>query len=446
MIAAECLILFDCGIAKLEVDEFHHAMLFQSREEKALMTISLGCHDATLPQSDVKALFEKMRTVAGNPDEACLIDDAGGRVYPRPLDASRPFTVAAVQEALSRTGFFPGGRVDGICGYRTRAAIRLFQEYVRSIEGRVCAPDGKFGPGTAAELTRWLNGGLKANWSSQLDHWQQNTLGGVNSDYSDWLAFLEKVKTHRLASPGKLLEKVAAFDSKSDTHQVADWSFDDRKVHLFGVRHHEGAEQHAFDDVLILLIKGLVFAFQGSTEPGSTSNEAGAPFLVPGQHDYRFGLHQGSYHALRPRENGVLVLRSKGDFALTESDLEGTLESNTTINIHWGGRGVTRNVNNWSAGCQVIAGAGYLNHTGEVVLRHDVATNNTSLKKSGGRLTRGAYDVLSDLVIALSSDMQNPGGVSYTLLYEEDLALEPAMAERMAKYRAAAASRFGDAS
>ena len=410
------------------------------------MTISLGCHDATLSQSAVNALFEKMRTVAGNPDEACLIDDAGGQVFPRPIDASRPFTVAAVQESLSETGFFPSGRVDGICGYRTRAAIRLFQEYVQSIEGRKCTPDGKLGPGTAAQLTRWLNEGLKASWCPQLDQWQKNTLGETRNEFSDWLALLEKVKTHRLDSPGKILQKVAAFGQSSDTRQVADWSFDDRKIHLFGVRHHEGAKQHAFDDVLILLIKGLVFAFQGSTEPGSTSNKAGAPFLMPGQHGYRFGLHQGSYHALRPRKHGVLVLRSKGDFALTESDLEGALENNTTINIHWGGKGVGRNVNKWSAGCQVIAGAGYLNHTGEVVLRHDVAVNNTSLKKSGGSLTRGAYDVLSDLVIALSSDMQDPGGVSYTLLYEEDLSLVPAMAQRMAEYRAAAASRFGDAS
>ena len=409
------------------------------------MTISLGCHDATLPQSAVNALFEKMRVVSGNPNEACLIDDAGGKAYPRPIDANRPFTVAAAQEALSKTGFFPGGRVDGICGYRTRAAIRLFQEYVRSIEGRRCAPDGKLGSGTAAELTRWLNEDLKANWSAQLDHWQQNTLGDTPDDFDACLAFLNKVKAHRLTSPGKLLEKVAAFNGSSDTRQVADWSFDDREIHLIGVRRNERVEKHKFDDVMILLIKGLVFAFQGSTDPGSTSNAGGAPFLVPGQHDYRFGLHKGSYHALRPREQGVLVLRSKGDFALTEGDLAGVLETNTTINIHWGGRGVARNVNSWSEGCQVIAGAGYLNHIGEVVLRHDVAINNTKLNSSGGRLTRGAYDVLSDLVIALSNDMQNPGGVSYTLLYAEDLELEPAMARRMAKYRDAAVSRFGDA-
>ena len=412
------------------------------------MTISLGCHDTTLSQFEIKARFEKMRTVSGDLYEACLIDDDGGKVYPRPIKPGQPFTVAAVQQALSRTGFFPGARVDGICGYRTRAAIRLFQEYVRSIEGRRCAPDGKFGPGTAAELTRWLNDDLKANWSAKFDRWQRNTIGDTPDDFDACLAFLNKVKAHRLTSPGKLLEKVTAFNGSSDTRQVADWSFEDRDIHLIGVRRNERDEQHKFDDVMILLIKGLVFAFQGSTDPGSTSNAGGAPFLVPGQHAYRFGLHRGSYHALRPRKHGVLVLRSKGDLALTEIDLAGALETNTTINIHWAGKGVINcrawDVSTWSGGCQVITGAGYVNHLGEVVLRKDVAINNGGLKKSGQ--TRGAYDVLSDLVIALSNDMTNPGVVSYTLLHEEDLELEPAMARRMSEYRVAAVSRFGDAS
>ena len=409
------------------------------------MTLSLGCHDPALPRSDVEALFERLRAVSGNPDEACLVDDTGERVYPRPLGAAEPFSVAEAQEALARLGFFPGARIDGIYGYRTRAAARLFQEYVRSVEGRPCAPDGKVGPATGRELGRWLDNGLSADWAPWLERWRDGTPAADASEFGDWLAFLERVRAHRLGSPGPLLEKVEAFDGESDTRRIADWSFDDREIHLIGVRHREQAREHAFDDVLILLIKGLVFAFQGSTDPGFTSHDGGAPFLVPGQHDYRFGLHRGSYHALRPREHGVLVLRSKGDYALTESDLSGALEANTTINIHWGGRGVARNVNRWSEGCQVIAGAGYLNHRREVILCPDVALNNTRLKASGGRLTRGAYNVLSDLVIALSNDMRNPGGVSYTLLHEADLALDPSMADRMADYRRAALARFGEA-
>ena len=120
------------------------------------MTLSLGCHDPALPRSDVEALFERLRAVSGNPDEACLVDDAGERVFPRPLGAAEPFSVAEVQEALARIGFFPSARVDGICGYRTRAAIRLFQEYVRSIEGRPCAPDGKISAISPDGGLRWM--------------------------------------------------------------------------------------------------------------------------------------------------------------------------------------------------------------------------------------------------------------------------------------------------
>lgn len=409
------------------------------------MTITLGCHDADLPLADVDALFERLRVVSGNPDEACLVDDTGDSVYPRPLGAGGPFSVAEAQAALSRIGFFPGGRVDGICGYRTRAAIRLFQEYVRSVEGRPCAPDGKLGPGTGRELRRWLDEGLTADWSPRLERWRDGRLGEVPGEFGEWLSFLGKVRAHRLDSPGPLLRKVDAFEGASDTRRVADWAFDDRRIHLIGVRHRERAEAHVFDDVLILLVKGLVFAFQGSTDPGFSRHEDGAPFLVLGQHAFRFGLHRGSYHALRPRRHGVLVLRSKGDYALTESDLAGEIEVNATINIHWGGRGVRRKVNRWSEGCQVIAGSGYMNHAGKVVLCQDVAVNNSALKESGGRLTRGAYNVLSDLIVALSNDMHDPGVVNYTLLHESDLALDPAIAARMAERREAAVAHFGRA-
>lgn len=416
------------------------------------MTISLGCHDADLPRSEVAELFEKLQAVSGNPDEACLIDDTGFRIYPTSVNSSEPFSVAELQTALTNVGFFPSGRIDGICGYRTRSAIRLFQEYVRTIEDRPCEPDGKFGPGTARELRRWLDGDLTANWQSKLESWQSHTLANTPGEFNDWLSFLGKVKTHRLQSPGQLLKKVEGFGGRSDTRATSDWSFDDRDIHLIGIRRERdpkdaqsAKDAHRFNDTLILLIKGLVFAFQGSTDPGTTENKGGAPVLVPGQHLYRFGLHQGSYHALRPLKHGVLILRAKENFALTESDFAHPLEPNSTINIHWGGRGAGRYVNTWSAGCQVVAGAGYVNHAGSVTLCPNVALNNTRLRESGGKLTRGAYNVLADLVIALSNDMRNPGGLSYTLLHEEDLDLDSVLKKRMGEYSEAAKARFGEA-
>jgi peptidoglycan hydrolase-like protein with peptidoglycan-binding domain len=49
-------------------------------------------------------------------------------------EPQQPMTVANMQQALTSIGFFPDGKIDGICEYRTRAAMRLFQQSVRSVE------------------------------------------------------------------------------------------------------------------------------------------------------------------------------------------------------------------------------------------------------------------------------------------------------------------------
>ena len=70
-----------------------------------------------------------------------------------------------------------------------------------------------------------------------------------------------------------------------------------------------------------------------------------APFLVQGQHDYHFGWHKKTYLALRPQNKGVLIVRSKGDMRLDEADLANGLQVEGTINVHWGGLGLKRDVN-----------------------------------------------------------------------------------------------------
>jgi len=91
-----------------------------------------------------------------------------------------------------------------------------------------------------------------------------------------------------------------------------------------------------------------------------------------------------------------------------------------------------RDVSTWSEGCQAVSGAGYRNHAGDIVDCTDhVAINDGAVADPAGRRTRGAYDVLSDLIVALSSDMPNPGVVRYTLLHGPDLGLDPVMAKRM---------------
>src|SRR4030095_5348550 len=84
----------------------------------------------------------------------------------KPLSGS-DMTVADAQRFLKDAGFFPFGKNDGICGYRTASAIRLFQEYVRTVEGDagIGSPDGVMGPNTISRANRWKAKNQKAEWT-----------------------------------------------------------------------------------------------------------------------------------------------------------------------------------------------------------------------------------------------------------------------------------------
>jgi hypothetical protein len=228
-----------------------------------------------------------------------------------------------------------------------------------------------------------------------------------------------------------MLEKVNGFAGASGTRKVDQWDFDPRAgAHLIGIRREEFSGKS--DDVFVLLVKGLVFKFQGSTEPGATSDPAGCPFLVQGQHDYHFGWHQKTYLALRPQST-VLVVRSKGDMRLDEADLANPLEPNGTINIHWGGKGLAGDLNHWSEGCQVVSGSVYINPADELVDCRRFAALTPKEPQTDPEKTRGAYNVLFDAVTALASDQG--ATVRYMLLVEQDLELAPALKAGLADAR-----------
>ncbi|MCB1800250.1 MAG: peptidoglycan-binding protein [Gammaproteobacteria bacterium] len=338
--------------------------------------------------------------------------------------------VAEIQEFLQSKGFFPFGVIDGVCGYRTASSMRLYQEYVRSVDGSadIGAPDGIFGPKSLQHVRRWRHDGIVAEWHAHDSSQPQ-------PEYRDWMRLLSRVKTHYLQQPTRLLQRIADYDGATDTRPIAAWDFDPQRIHLVGIRRHEAQPgKRENDDVFILLINGSVFKFYGTTDPGKSSHRSGAPFLVHGQHRYRFGWHKQSdrqkvYRALKPRTSGVLIVRDGDrDFALTRRDLEGRLENNASINIHWGGRGVS----NWSEGCQVICGRAYVNHRNDLVdcTRFAATTYSTlGTRVNGDYQTKGAYSVLVDLVTAFSGDEH---ALDYMLLYEEDLRLDPGFGDDMA--------------
>jgi peptidoglycan hydrolase-like protein with peptidoglycan-binding domain len=401
--------------------------------------IELGCFDAGTPDALCRAYVDEVARLTRVP----LAEVAAGRdritLQTYAPAGAQAMTVAEVQRALRDLGFFPGGKDDGICGYRTQSAIRLFQEAVRTVDGVAAfVPDGRFGPASQGQLKRWLSEGRHFPWAGTVARWQAGE--AVDGEYGQWLDLLQRVKAQRLQQPGPLLEKVNAHAGRSDTRKPAQWDFSGREnMQLIGVRRAEATGK--FDDPFVLLAKGLVFKFLGSTEPGSTKDPRGLPFLVPGQHDYHFGWHQRKYLALRPLGSGVLVLRSRNDKTLDTVDLAGALEANASINIHWGGRGLKGDINDWSEGCQVINGSLYQNPEGKLIDCTAFAALTNGEVNSNPSRTRAAYNVLVDVVTALGSDLSPT--VKYTLLTEEDLALHEDLAQHMAQAREAVWERIG---
>src|SRR4029453_5326754 len=184
-------------------------------------------------------------------------------------------------------------------------------------------------------VQRWRIGKLKANWSA-------TTSANPTAEYALWLKLLGKGKERYRTNVPTLLQRVIEFAQPTDTRKPADWSLDSNRIHLVGVRRAEAQPgERMNDDVYVLLINGVTFKFFGTTDPGKTNNAGGAPFLVPGQHKYRFGWHKMSelnrvYRAVKPAGPGVLVVRDGDrDEALTDADLAGRLEANQSINVHW---------------------------------------------------------------------------------------------------------------
>lgn len=388
--------------------------------------ISLGAVDAAVPEAAFNTFITALERITRLPLSQVVnsLEKFQLRRLPEADDAS--LTVSQLQAGLRATGFFPGGEVDGICGYRTQAAIRLFQEHVRTMD-RIpdMVPDGIYGPKTHEHLVGYLSQGRRMDWQQ------------APGEYERWIGFLAAMQAKYMATPDRVTQAVNAFRGDSDTRKPQDWvTSGDGQIHLIGVRRSEFAGK--FDDIFVLLIKGMVFQFQGSTEPGASSHPRGKPFLVQGQHVYNFGWHQSRYRALRPlhlQENhGVLVVRAGADGRLGPDDLERGLEPNFTINIHWAGRGMARDIGSWSEGCQVITGTVYISPKDEMVRCDEFVGLNNSAVMSSQSETRGAYTLLADLVTALSGDMGTQL-VNYTMVTQDDLVATPEIARRLQNAR-----------
>jgi hypothetical protein len=106
-----------------------------------------------------------------------------------------------------------------------------------------------------------------------------------------------------------------------------------------------------YDDVLILMIGNVCTEWKGSTNPGlyfinHPTNPKGCAQLIEGIHMFKPGIHNDQFPAFvqaedflvnRLNEQGQVISRETGEFG---------------IHLHSGGPG--EDVNQYSAGCQII--------------------------------------------------------------------------------------------
>ena len=312
--------------------------------------------------------------------------------------------VRPLQTFLQNAGFYPEAELTGIFGYGTRSALRLFQEYVRNIEGEtsIGAPDGWVGPKTQQQINRWKRNNLSCEWN-------QFSLQNPSEDYIKWFELLHKAQILYMQSNDPVIQNLRNFAKSKKTSSLPPdrWSFRPYDTHLLGLRLNAEVAftNRPNDDLFILLIRGMVFMFWGSTDPNPrlVDNPAGAPFLTEGQHKYHYGWHkrsssQKAYLALKPYPPGALVFRDRNHRnKIMSDDIQHGFDSpNTTINIHW----TPNAMKNWSAGCQVINGDSYIDPQGNVISCKEYCASGYSSISS--KLTKGAYNVLTDLVACYS--------------------------------------------
>lgn len=356
--------------------------------------------------------------------------------------------VKALQKFLHKHGFMPGARVDGVFDYWTLASVRLFQEYVRTVEGiDIGIADGRVGRGTHKHMMRWEENDMYCEWGPDKtsNPEKEFTWSNPSIEYNLWMSLLPKVKgsfLEALKSTADLSEDINLFQlqevqkfKKTDSLKIDEWTYNKDDIHLIGLRcfQERGERSRGNDDLFVLLMNGMVFKFWGSTDPKpSRTSDGFEPYLLEGQHKYGLSWHKVGtksikkvYKALVPYDKGVLVFRDWSmEDNLTEKDIRRGLaynktgkwdrnNPNKTINIHWTADGKS----NWSAGCQVISGRSYINHKGVLVDCSKYSANDYSsvsaVSKPSVKYNRGAYTFVSDFIYVYASPKQDH--VLYTL-------------------------------
>ena len=98
-------------------------------------TLRLGTVDKGATPSDIKAFLSPYHAVMvpALQNKLAFRDEGNGTW--RKFQEIEGHSVKSTQQFLHEAGFMPRANFDGIYGYVTHAAVRLFQEYVRTVDG-----------------------------------------------------------------------------------------------------------------------------------------------------------------------------------------------------------------------------------------------------------------------------------------------------------------------
>lgn len=138
------------------------------------------------------------------------------------------------------------------------------------------------------------------------------------------------------------------------------------ELNIVGVRS-SNAKPNNFDDIIHILYKRedgewIINSFPATTDPGTYwlktfVNPDGTAILKPGQYkdSYCIGVHRGKYQAL-VQQKPVTVLRDSNKDNVLDFGNQKEQTGIFGINIHHASvKGTTKYVDNYSAGCQVLA-------------------------------------------------------------------------------------------
>jgi len=86
----------------------------------------------------------------------------------------------------------PKSTVNGIFGYETHAATRLFQEYIRNVHGDISigVPDGVAGPNTLGFVEKWKQA------QTGICDWGKYNAQTPSQEFTQWMKLLAKAKNY----------------------------------------------------------------------------------------------------------------------------------------------------------------------------------------------------------------------------------------------------------